>query len=269
MFLRIIFIALILFSGWMYFRNFEHKNIYFPSAIIEFTPADKGLSFEEVFYRTSDGKKNNGWFVPAQNARGTMLFCHGNGGNIGHRIDFLEIFNKLKLNVFIFDYRGYGKSPGRPSEKGIYLDAKGAYDYLSGRADIDKDKIVLYGESLGGAVVIDLAKKIKASGLIIFGAFTSVGDMGRELYSYLPIKLIITQRYDSRSKIKDLTIPKLIIHSRDDEIVPFSQGERLYAAASFPKEFFEMRDGHNEAALLNSEKFSQKIDAFLLKYVTK
>lgn len=261
--------GLILIAGRAYIRNFEHKNIYFPSAIIEFTPADKGLSFEEIFYRTSDGKKINAWFIPAEEARGTILFCHGNGGNIGHRIDFFEIFNKLKLNVFIFDYRGYGKSPGRPGEEGIYLDAKGAYDYLLGRADIDKGRIILYGESLGGAVAIDLAKKIKVSGLIAFGAFTSLCDMGRELYPHLPIKLIVTQRYDALSKIKDLTIPKLIIHSRDDEIIPFSQGERLYAEASSPKEFFEIRGGHNEAALLNSGKFSQKINDFLVKYVIK
>ncbi len=266
MLIRLIVIILILLGGWMYLRNFEHNNIYFPSEIIEFTPGEVGLDFEEVFYPTADGKQINGWFIPAKKNRGTILFSHGNGGNIGHRIDFFKIFNKLGLNVFIFDYRGYGKSPGNPSEKGIYSDGKGAYDYLTGRADIDKDKIVLYGESLGGAVAIDLAGKVTARSLITFGTFTSATDMGRKLYPHYPVKLIITQKYDSFSKIKNLTIPKLIIHSRDDEIVPFEQAEALFAEAPPPKEFLELRGGHNEAALENSEKFSQKINDFLLKY---
>jgi len=269
MLMRLIVLFLILLVLWVYLRNFEHNNIYFPSSLIEFTPGDVGLKYEDIFYQSKDGKRINGWFIPAEEARGTILFCHGNGGNIGHRIDFFRLFNQLGLSVFIFDYRGYGKSPGRTSEKGVYLDAQGAYDYLISRSDVDKDKIIIYGESLGGAVAINLADKIKASSLVTFGVFTSTIDMGKELYPHLPVKLFLTQKYDSISKIKDIDIPKLIVHSSDDEIVPFAHGKELYGAASYPKEFLELRGGHNEAILLGKEKFSKKLIDFLTEYDIK
>ncbi len=267
--LRLALIILIVFFIWIYLRNFEQNNIYFPTRLVELTPEERGLFFEEVFIATPDGKKINGWFIPSPDSEGTILFCHGNGGNIAHRIDFLELFNQAKFNVFIFDYRGYGKSNGRPSEKGLYIDAQSAYDYLKSRPDIDKEEIIIYGESLGGAVAVNLASRNRALALVTFGVFSSTVDIGKTLYPYLPVKLFISQKFDSLSKIKNIHVPKLIVHSLDDEIVPFTQGKALYLEAAPPKEFLELKGGHNEAILIEKEKFLKNFIDFIKNYSLK
>ncbi len=251
-----------------YLRYFEKKGIYYPSKEIVFTPADIGIKYEDVFFRTDDNLMLNGWFIPAGNARGTLLFCHGNAGNISHRVEIAEIFNKLNLNVFIFDYRGYGRSQGTPSEKGLYQDAQAAYQYLLSRRDINKQTIVVYGKSIGANVAIDLASKVKVAALISDGGFTSSYDMGKKLFPYLPIQWIITTKFDALAKIKDITIPKLIIHSKDDEIIPFRMGKKLFESAASPKEFYQMRGTHNEAIFMNRDEYTSNIDKFLSKYLS-
>ena len=250
-----------------YLKYFEKKGIYYPTKKIEFTPINAGLKYEDVFFNTDDGLKLNGWFIPQEDPRATLLFCHGNAGNISHRIEIIKIFNKLKLNVFIFDYRGYGRSQGSPSEGGLYRDAQAAYKYLLSREDINKDAIVIYGKSIGANVAIDLASKVKPACLISESGFSSAYDMGRKLFPYLPIKWIITIKYDALTKIKDIPIPKLIIHSQDDEIIPFRLGERLFEAATQPKEFYQMQGGHNEAIFMAQEEYSVKINDFLSRYL--
>jgi len=264
MLIRFLIILLIsFFFAFACIRYFEKKCIYYPIRKIEFTPSDAGLEYEDLFFSTDDGLKLNGWFVPAKDARGTILFCHGNAGNISHRVEILKIFTELGLNAFIFDYRGYGKSEGSPSEKGLYKDARAAYSYLLGRKDINKDAIVIYGKSIGGNIAIDLASNVKAAALISESGFSSAYDMGRRLFPYLPVKWLLTIKYDALTKIKDIIIPKLIIHSRDDEIVPFDLGEKLFKAAHEPKEFYEMRGGHNEAVFMARQEYSDKINSFL------
>ena len=143
-----IVLFLLLFARW-----FEWSNIYFPYKFVEANPKDIGLSYEDVYFETSDGAKLNGWFIPAKAPpRATVIFCHGNAGNISHRLDIIRMLNSLGLNIFIFDYRGYGRSRGWPTEKGTYLDLEAAHEYVLNRDDIDKEKIIVYGKSLGGAV---------------------------------------------------------------------------------------------------------------------
>lgn len=250
-----------------YVKYFEKKGIYYPTKEIELTPAGVGLKYEDVFFETDDGFRLNGWYIPSENARGSLLFCHGNAGNISHRVEIIQIFNRLNLNVFIFDYRGYGKSQGSPSEEGLYRDAQAAYNYLLNREDIDKEKIVIYGKSIGANVAIDLASRVTAVSLISDGGFTSAYDMGKKLFPYLPIKWIITVKYDAQNLIKNIAIPKLLIHSRDDEIVPFKLGEKLFEAAPEPKEFYEMQGTHNEAIFMAMNEYSSRIDAFLGRYL--
>jgi len=250
-----------------YLKYFEKKGIYFPTEEIILTPADAGLKYEDIFFGTEDGLSLNGWFIPSQNPRGTLLFCHGNAGNISYRIEIIQIFNKLNLNVFIFDYRGYGKSQGRPSEEGLYRDVRAAYNYLLSREDIDKEKIVIYGKSIGANVAINLASKVEAAALIADGGFTSAYDMCRKLFPHLHIKWIIAVKYDAESDIKSVSIPKLIIHSRDDEIIPFKLGRKLFEAAPEPREFYEMQGTHNEAIFIQREEYSSRIDSFLRKYL--
>lgn len=264
-----ILIPILIFSVFMfaYVKYFEKKDIYYPTKEIESTPIGGDLKYEDIFFNTDDGLKLNGWFVPVENPRATLLFCHGNAGNISHRIEIIKVFNELNLNVFIFDYRGYGRSQGSPSEEGLYQDAQAAYKYLLSRKNINKDAIVIYGKSIGANVAIDLASKVTVAALISESGFSSAYDMGKKLFPYLPVKWIITIKYDALAKIKNITIPKLIIHSQDDEIVPFKLGKKLFEAAPPPKEFYEMQGGHNEAFFTAMEEYSSKINNFLSNYL--
>lgn len=247
----------------LYFRYFEWKNIYYPTREISITPKSIGLKFENVFFETDDHVKLNGWYVPCEGATSTLLFCHGNAGNISNRLDSMDIFHGLGLNVLIFDYRGYGKSRGFSTEKGIYLDAMAAYNWLISEKKSDEDKIVIFGRSLGGSIAIDLASKINKGLLISESAFTSIIDIGKELYPFLPIKYCVSTKYDSIQKIKNVKIPKLIIHSEDDEIIPFHHGERLFKAAPSSKQFYKMRGEHNDGFIIMGKEYEEAIKNFI------
>jgi hypothetical protein len=262
-------ISILLFIGLLivYVKYMENKGIYYPDKHLRVTPRDKGWDYEDVYFVSEDGAKLNGWFIPVSRAHGTVLFCHGNAGNISHRLEIIGIFHNLGLNVFIFDYRGYGRSSGVPSEKGFYRDARAAYDYLIKRRGINKDKLVIYGKSIGANVAIELAAWREAGALISESAFTSARDMAGELYPFLPARWLISIKYDALSRVKNIKIPKLIIHSTEDEIVPFSHAERLFAVASEPKEFYRMRGDHNYATLTAKKEFATKISTFLKNWL--
>ncbi|MBU4311518.1 MAG: alpha/beta hydrolase [Candidatus Omnitrophica bacterium] len=225
-------------------------------------PQSVGLPYEEVYFETSDNKRLNGWFIAHHKAKSTLIFCHGNAGNISHRLEKLSMFYNLGLNLFIFDYRGYGKSQGRPCESGLYKDAKAAYDYLIRERRVTKEGIILYGESIGGIVAIDLAQNKDIGALITEETFTSIKDMSGIAYPFFPY-FIFSSRFDAFSKIKNVGCPKLIIHSIDDEIIPFRLGEKLFAAARPPKKFLQIRGGHNSAFLESEEQFKEGIKSFL------
>lgn len=259
---NLIIVALIFVFFIGYFRYLERRSIYFPMRQIEYTPKEVGLSYEDIFFKTEDGVELNGWFIPAERARSTILFLHGNAGNISHRFEKIQIFHDLDLNVFIFDYRGYGKSRGSPSENGLYLDAKAAYDHLVSKEGIRKDEIILFGESLGGSVAVDLASKREVKAIIVESTFSSAKDIARRIYPFIP-QFFITSDFDSVKKIKDVRIPKLIIHSVDDEIVPFDLGQKLFEIAPSPKTFLKLRGGHNTAFLDSEAEFKQGIRSFV------
>lgn len=242
-------------------RFLEYKSLYFPLKKIEATPKEIDLDYEDIFVTAKDGVKLNGWFITAKNPRATLLFCHGNGGNISHRLEKISMFNFLGFNVLIFDYRGYGKSKGRPSETGLYLDAEAMYQYLLNEKGIVPQEIIAYGESLGSAVAVDLASKYELGGIIIEEGFTSVKDMGKTLLPFIPSS-IFKSKFNSLNKIKDIRFPKLFFHSADDEIVPFNLGRTLYDASPEPKEFVQLQGGHNDAFLISQELFMGKIDSF-------
>lgn len=247
-------------------RYLEYKSIFYPARSVIYTPASIGLPFEDIFIKTEDHVIINAWLVKSSTAgKGTLIFCHGNAGNIGDRLDKIRLFHRMGLNVLIMDYRGYGKSRGRPSEAGIYKDAAAAYDYLRSREDSAHSPIIGYGDSLGGAVVIDLAAKRDLSALIVHSSFTSAADMAKRIYPFIPSFLLGT-KLDSAAKLRGITAPKLFIHSRADEIVPFQLGERLYQAALQPKEFLEISGGHNDTPAAAQEKMSRGIIAFLRRH---
>ncbi len=259
---NLLYLIIIIACFIIYLRFIEKRSIFFPMKEIKSDPEIIGLSFEEVNFKTADNVELNGWFIPREGAKDTIIFCHGNGGNISHRLEKIAILHNIGLNVFIFDYRGYGRSKGSPSEKGLYKDAEAAYGYLVSRDNISEENIVLYGESIGGAVAIDLAMRRKVKALITEETLSSVKDMIKIIYPFLPY-FVFQSRFDSVSKIKGINVPKLIIHSVDDEIVPFRLGEKLFESASFPKEFLKIRGSHNTAFLDSKELFISGITSFV------
>ncbi|MDD5194179.1 MAG: alpha/beta hydrolase [Candidatus Omnitrophica bacterium] len=269
----------LLFAAFLfYLKNFEKNNIFYPSRKISATPKDAGLDYEDVSFSASlgsgpQGKVTlNGWFIQGKSQAPVILFCHGNAGNISHRIPLLELFHQAGFSVFIFDYRGYGRSTGRPSEQGIYDDAFAAYQYLLKEKYVSPGDVIIYGESIGTQAAVDLASRAPAGLLVLYSGFSSAADMGKAIFPWFPeflLRALSSVKFDSLSKIKQISIPKLIIHSREDEMVPFRLGEKLFAAAKAPKEFLIMRGGHNEGAYAYQEEFIRAFTAFVNKYSRK
>lgn len=233
----------------------QARLLYRPLRDIAFTPEDVGLDFEDVTFRTPDGLALNGWYVPADEAPFTVLFCHGNAGNIMHRLDTLSLFRRLGLSCFVFDYRGYGRSEGRPTEVGTYRDARAAYDWLTQSKGIAAEQIVLLGRSLGGSIAAHLASQVDTRTVVVESAFTSYLDMAAQMYPYMPIRLFARFRYDTQAHLARARCPVLVMHSRDDELVPFEFGRRLFGAAREPKRFVEITGGHNDGFLTSGDLY--------------
>ena len=234
-----------------------------PSRELVATPADVDLDYETVALVTADGVRLHGWFLAAPQPRATLLFFHGNAGNISHRLESLLIFNRLGLNTLIFDYRGYGQSGGTVSEKGIYEDATAALAYLREQRGIPLLDLVFYGHSLGGAVAAWLAARHPPGALIIESSFTSVRDIAADLYPFFPTLWLTRLGYDTLVNLQAVCSPVLIIHSPDDEIIPFRHAQQLFAAAREPKRFLQIRGDHNSGFLLSGQRYEQGIADFL------
>lgn len=241
----------------------QSKLVYFPSRQLVATPAQVGLDFEEVTFLSDEGVTLHGWFVPGEPGGRTLLFMHGNAGNISHRLDSLLVFNQLGLSTFIFDYSGYGSSEGVPSERATYNDAAGAWRYLTTQRGIDPGQIILFGRSMGGAVATWLARKQPSAGLILESTFTSMVDLAARHYPYVPARLLLKIRYDPIAEIPHVDVPVLVAHSPDDEIVPFSHAQAMHSAASEPKHFLTLEGGHNDGFLRTGARYQEGLQAFL------
>ena len=256
-------VVLYLFQGSMVFLA------GLPGRTLDATPEQAGLAYEDVSIETADGERLHGWYVPADEARGVLLFFHGNAGNISHRLESIAIFNRLGLDVLIVDYRGYGQSTGRPGEQGTYRDAQAAWDYLVEKRQVPPRRIVIFGRSLGGAVGAWLASRLtdneKPSAVIIESSFSSGADMARRLYPIYPARLLTRLRYPVVEYAARLACPVLVIHSRDDEIIPFAMGQAIYSAAREPKVFIELRGDHNSGFWLSRDAYTAGLERFLAK----
>jgi len=261
--LGILFFFYLVFMGYVYL--FQHRMVYVPFSEVSADPGQIGLSYQDLFIDVQDSRIH-AWFVPAENERGIVLFCHGNAGNISHRLQTIELLHSLDMSVLIFDYQGYGKSPGKPSEKGTYQDAWSAWNYLVDQRKINPEKIFIFGRSLGGAVAADLAAQTSPAGVILESTFTSVKDLGSELFFFLPVRLLSRFEYDTLSKLEHISAPLKIIHSFDDEIIPFAHGQRLYQAAPEPKYFTRIQGGHNTGYLDSRERYLKELDDFFSRY---
>lgn len=244
---------------------FQSRLVYFPDVGREIvaTPKQAGLAYEEATIATADGETLRGWFVAADRPRATLLFLHGNAGNISHRLDWITLLHEIGVSTLIVDYRGYGKSTGAPSEQGTYLDAEAAWNHLIETRGVSADEIVLFGESLGAAIAAHLAARNRPRALIIISAFTSVPDLASELYAFVPARWLARFEYNTLERVKQAACPVLVIHSPDDEIVPFAHGRRIYESANEPKQFLEIRGGHNDGFIISRDTLRSGIGAFL------
>jgi hypothetical protein len=246
-------------------RWFEHSQVYHPDRVLTATGAELSRPFEDVLFQASDGVELNGWFFPASTNSHrphlAVLVCHGNAGNIGHRLDLCLVLLATGVNVFVFDYRGYGRSQGRPSEEGTYRDAQAAYRWLRQKGFAGTN-VIAFGESLGGGVAAELAGRETIGGLALQSTFTSIPDMGAELFPWLPVRWFGTIHYDTRSKLPRLHIPVLVMHSPADELIGIHHGKANFAAANEPKRFWELRGDHNNP-LADPQHFITGLEKFL------
>jgi len=251
----------ILLATYLFF--FQSKFVYFSKQDILQTPSSINLDYHEIHYQTSDRIRISAWYIPVKNPKATVLFCHGNAGNISHRLESIKIFQLLQLNTFIFDYRGYGQSEGRTTENGTYLDAVGAWNYLVEKQKISNHKIIIFGRSLGGAIAAWLAQKYSPAALIIESSFTSIPDIASKIYPIFPVRMLSRFNYNTKEYLSNIRCPLLVIHSSDDEMIPFSHGSRLFESASQPKEFLQIRGSHNEGFMLSKSQYMAGIKTFL------
>jgi len=240
----------------------EDSFIFFPTKYPDGDWEPSRLPYENVSFHAPDGPRLHGWFVPHAAPRAVVLFAHGNGGNLSHRADLLRVLHdSLKVSTLAFDYRGYGRSEGKPSEQGVMDDARAAAAWLVERTGVRPTDLVLYGESLGGAVVVDLAATKGARALVLENTFSNLTDVAAHHYPWLPAKSLIRSRFDSTEKIKHYHGPLLQAHGDADTIIPIELGRRLFAAANEPKEFISIRDAdHNDP---RRPEFYAALDLFL------
>jgi uncharacterized protein len=246
----------------------EKQMVYYPVKYPDgfWDPERFGVTVEDCRFTAEDGVELHGWFAEGveSDLDITLLWYHGNAGNITHRLENMRDLLNLGVNVFIIDYRGYGKSGGEPDEPGIYKDGLAAYDYLIHEKAHTKDTIVLFGRSLGVAVAVEVATQRDVRGMILESAFTDAKAMAKIIMPFLPVGAIISSKFDSIGKIKNVTVPVLFTHGDKDTIVPIDLGKKLYEAANQPKEFYVIPGAdHNDTYVVGGTEYYNKITKFL------
>lgn len=259
--LVIVVMGLALLNVFMYLQ--QPSMTFFPTRELLAKPSDWGFDYDDVRLTTADGVALHGWYVPRAAARRTLLFFHGNGGNISHRGDSVAIFHRLGFNVLIIDYRGYGQSAGTPSEQGMYQDAAAAWRYLTETRAIAGRDIVIFGRSLGGVVAAQLAAQVEPAALILESTFSSARDFAAHAFPLLSKVLWVRYDFNSVARLSQVNAPVLVLHSPSDDIVPYHLGEKVYAAAREPKKFVALRGDHNSGFLLSQPAYEQALHAFL------
>jgi len=247
-------------------RIIENQLIYYPPRYPEGFPSPQTFErdIEEVWLLTGDGVKINAFYRSNPPSKQVLLWFHGNAENIGYGLDHLRELAKIGVNVLAVDYRGYGRSEGKPDEAGVYQDADAAYDYLIKQRHFRAEDIIIYGHSLGGAVAVNLASRRPCGGLIVESSFTSARAMARRMFAIPAIAYVVKSRFDSLQKIRDVHAPILIAHGTRDEMIPFAMGQQLFQAAPEPKRFYPIEGaGHNDALEVGGESYLTCLKAFV------
>ena len=246
--------------------SFIEKQIFFPDPHLDCTPAEAALDFEDIWLQTSDGVRLHGWLVPAPSSPALLLFCHGNAGNISHRVDNIRRLYDVGISVLIFDYRGYGRSAGRITEAGFYLDADAAYELARKRSEATGQKLVIFGRSLGGIAAVHLASSRSCDGVILESTFTHMAAMAKEHFPLPVPESLLRDKLNSLDKIGGVTAPVLFFHGDSDDIVPLRLGQELYAATKAPKEFVTLVGaGHNDTYFIGGPEYFRKFRSFIDK----
>jgi len=256
--------AYVVLSIYVYFM--QSSLIFYPNMPgrnLIATPENIGLTYQDIEFLTEDNVRLHGWFIPNKNAKGTVLFFHGNAGNISHRLDSIEIFHRMELNVFIIDYRGYGQSKGKITEKGTYRDAEAAWNYLNNTQGISGKQIIIFGRSLGASIATWLASKYTPAALIIESGFSSVPAMAQRLYPFLPVRWLTHFKYNTSQYVKNISCPVMVAHSKNDDIIPYAEGREIFEAAPKPKQFLEMRGGHNDGFIVSGSTYDEGLRSFI------
>jgi fermentation-respiration switch protein FrsA (DUF1100 family) len=243
----------------------EDRFIFYPSATVALTPRDVGIDFKDVHFSTRDGVTLHGWYIPHRGARSTLVWFHGNAGNIGHRVENIKLLrDQVEVNIFIFDYRGYGRSQGRVSEEGTYRDGEAALELVKKQFGAEPNRTILFGRSLGAAVAAEMALRSPSQGLILESPFVSIREMARAVFPFLPIGPLLKTRYDTEEKVRKIKTPLLVLHGDRDEVVPFAQGKKVFAAAPEPKTFFTISGaGHNDTYLVGGDRYFEQLKNFV------
>lgn len=239
----------------------ERRFIFYPTREPAITWQPPVPDVAECTFATADGLRLHGWWHPGWGdedpaRRPVVLWCHGNAGNITHRAENLLLLADHGLAVLLFDYRGYGRSEGRPSEDGLYLDAEAAYEYLVHQRGVEPERVVCFGRSLGAAVALHLALERPVAGLVMESPFASIPAMARRQMPFLPAWLLVRTQFDNLDRVRDLRVPLLVVHGAQDELVPLAQGRAVYDAAPGPKEFYLIEGaGHNDTYVVGGERY--------------
>lgn len=264
------FILVVLLGGGVYLllRDYERQLVYSPSSFVKKTPRDAGMPFDGIALTSADGVTIQGWFIPAQSSTTdsaplTLLFLHGRTGNLSDSLDKIHLFHDMGLDVFAIDYHGYGASGGAPAESALAGDAVAAYFYLTDKRNVKRERLYIFGEDLGAAVAINLVARVAPAGLITEGANASILAKVEDDWPLIPWQYLLRNQFDSISKISDVRVPVLILHSSDDEVVPFGDARRLYVLAHEPKELVEIHGSHRDAFVKSFDTYYDKIDQFV------
>lgn len=262
---RLLIIGVALLVVGILARIFENKFIYFPPRYPEgwTSPSAYALPVEDLWLTDGDGVRINAWFLADSASPKALLWFHGNAENIGMGLEQMKALSRLGINVLAIDFRGYGKSEGSPSEAGVYLDGEAGYQYLVESRHFEPRNIFIYGHSLGGAVATEVAFRHQCGGLIVESSFTSMRDMARHVMKIPFMEYVTKSRFDSIAKIAQVRAPVMIIHGREDKLIPFSMGQRLYAAAHEPKTFLATQSGHDDPYIMGGKEYWDRWRTFI------